>query len=158
MKKIIFLLIFSTAIYTSSNAQSTSNTVYFELGGPGLASFNYDTRFTKNSNSGFGGRIGIGGYGDRYESVFTVPLGINYITSGDNKNFFEVGMNYTFVKADEPFFDFGDINSPSFATLNFGYRKQPIKNGFVFRAAVNPVIAGGGFNPFYFGIAFGYKF
>ena len=157
MKKLFSVLICSIVFNTFSFAQSANNTVFFELLGPGLASFNYDTRFTKKSD-GWGGRIGIGGFGDRYESVITLPIGVNYITSGDNKNFFEVGINYTFVKADYPIFDFGDYNSISFTTLNFGYRKQPIKNGFVFRAAINPIIADGAFNPFYFGIGFGYKF
>ena len=158
MKKNIFIFISLLTCSLTINAQSpNSNAVFFEIGGPGLASFNYDTRFTKQA-TGWGGRIGIGGFGDRDESVITIPIGINFITSGDNRNFFEVGINHTFVKADYPIFDFGDFNSISFSTLNFGYRKQPIKNGFVFRAAVNPIIADGAFNPFYFGIAFGYKF
>lgn len=158
MQKILFILLTFISINNLAKAQSAnSNTVFFEVGGPGLASFNYDTRFTKTS-TGWGGRIGIGGFGDRDESVITIPIGINFITSGDNRNFFEVGINHTFVKAEYPIFDFGNFNSISFSTLNFGYRKQPIKNGFVFRAAVNPIITNGSFNPFYFGIAFGYKF
>ncbi len=157
MKKILLLSIALITILNFAKAQSKSNVVYFEVLGPGIASFNYDSRFSKNSK-GWGYRVGIGGFGDRYENIITVPLGVNFITSGDNRNFFEVGINHTFVKADEPIFDFGDVSSISFSTLNFGYRKQPVKNGFVFRAAINPIIVDGSFNPFYFGIAFGYKF
>ena len=157
MKKIIAICLLLFVFSTFAKGQTSSNVVYFELLGPGIASFNYDTRFTKKQN-GWGGRIGIGGFGDRQESILTIPLGINYITSGDDKHYFEVGINHTFVNANAPIFDFGDISSKNFTTLNFGYRRQPLKNGFVFRAALNPIIVDGAFNPFYFGISFGYKF
>ena len=157
MKKIILIVIISFVSTSFVHAQRNANVTYFEIGGPGLASINYDTRFTK-SNKGFGGRIGIGGLGADGITVITIPVGINYLASGDDKHFFELGINQTFLSANSNIFSSNNNTTTSFTTLNFGYRSQPIKEGFMFKAAVNPIIANGNFFPFYFGLGFGYKF
>jgi hypothetical protein len=159
MKKIIIILISCLTSATTINAQSkNSNTVFFEVGGPGLASFNYDTRFTKSS-SGWGGRIGIGGFGGKNDlGVLTIPIGINFLASGDDKHFFEAGINQTFLSVKENIFGENNSSSSTFTTLNFGYRSQPKGQGFVFKASVNPIFSNGYFFPFYFGVGFGYKF
>ena len=62
MKKFFIL---SVLVLLLSNLAKSQSVVFFELGGPGLASFNFDTRFT-GRNDGIGGRIGVGGFSIRY--------------------------------------------------------------------------------------------
>ena len=160
MKRIAFIILIILVSTNLLNAQKKSNVMFFEIGGPGLASFNYDRRFT-NSDDGFGARIGVGGIGSTNSEsigVITFPIGLNYLATGDHKNYFELGINQTFLSANSNIFNSNNTITTSFTTLNFGYRLQPIKNGFVFKAAVNPIIVDGTFFPFYFGIGFGYKF
>ena len=136
----------------------SAKSVFFELGGPGLASFNFDTRFSKRED-GFGGRIGFGGFsiksdGDNAGVIF-IPIGLNYLLGRDNRNYFELGAGVTPVFAS----DGGDGNfSSTFGHLNFGYRLQPQDGGFTFRAFITPVFASFGFIPYYGGVSFGYKF
>ncbi len=159
MKKIFFsiaLLFLATACL---QAQTAAKSAYVELGGPGLASINYDTRFSK-TEGGLGGRIGIGGFSVAGAGVLTVPVGLNYLIGKDRKNYFEIGAGYTYahLSAGSDAI-FGDANtSASFGHLSFGYRLQPANGGFTFRAAVVPVFGKGYFIPYYFGISFGYKF
>ncbi len=156
MKKIVLLIAVVIAFQWCA-AQVNNNSVYFELFGPGLASFNFDKRFEKK-NDGWGYRVGIGGVGGKGDGFLSLPIGINYITGNDDRHFFEVGLNYTFVQTDGSIFDFGNGRTKSFATLNFGYRSQPKNKGFQFRVAANPIITNGYFMPYYFGLSFGYKF
>ena len=75
-------------------------TVFLEVGGPGLAlTINYDTRF-KNTRDKWGYRVGMGYYNTGSNSVFSIPLQVNYLwgfgqTGGDS--FLEVGGGTTFV-------------------------------------------------------------
>lgn len=162
MKKIFFaLMLLFVAI--NLNAQSPAKAAYFEIGGPGLASLNYDMRFTK-SEDGIGGRIGVGGFSinDDYDKVgvLFVPVGLNYLIGKDKRHYFELGAGATFVSAHSSSTnstDDGNFRS-TFGHLNFGYRLQPADGGFFFRAAINPVFGKGFFLPYYAGLAFGYKF
>ena len=167
MKK-LFLAIISFAFFITSNAQkgntdatSPAKAIYFELGGPGVASFNYDMRFTK-SEKGIGGRIGIGGFsigssGERTTAIF-IPIGINYIASKDERNYFEVGGGVTPVIINDNTSGSSDNFRSTFGHLSIGYRLQPREGGFFFRAAITPVFGKNFFWPYYGGIAFGYKF
>lgn len=155
MKKIILTLSFVTLGFIASQAQ----TMFFELGGPGLASINFDTRFNK-SDAGLGGRVGVGGFsvgtsGDRVGIVF-IPIAANYLIGKDGKNYFEVGGGITPVIASASNAD-GNFTS-TFGHVSFGYRMQPAEGGFTFRAFINPVFGSGFFIPYYAGISFGYKF
>jgi len=123
---------------SSQSAQS----VYFELGGPGIASFNYDLRFS-GRQGGLGGRIGFGSSVDG-NSVFFLPLGINYLI-GKEKHFFEIGAGVTPVFGDE--YPADSAISELFGQLLFGYRFQPINDGFTFRAFVCPVFNSNDFVP-----------
>lgn len=147
--------------YEKQPATAPAKAVYFELGGPGLASINYDMRFTR-SESGIGGRIGFGGFslgsGTDRTSVIFIPIGINYIMSKDQKNYFEVGGGVTPVLVNETYSGTSDNFRSTFGHLNIGYRLQPKDGGFFFRAAINPVIGKGFFWPYWGGIGFGYKF
>ena len=137
-----------------------AKSIYAELGGPGLASLNFDTRFS-GKNGGLGGRIGIGGglqvSGTNY---LLVPAGINYLLGKDDKNFLELGLGITYVTpSDGSDNDRGDdVFDGTFGHLWFGYRLQPIDQGVTFRAGICPLIAGGSFIPYYAGISVGYKF
>ena len=92
MKKAFLVLAIALGLTQIVSAQAKS--AYFELGGPGLASVNFDSRFTK-SEAGIGGRIGIGGFSIDDASIIFVPIGINYLLGKDNKNYFEVGGGVT---------------------------------------------------------------
>jgi hypothetical protein len=151
MKKHFLLCAFVLALGHYCSAQAKS--VYFELGGPGLASINFDTRFTK-SESGIGGRVGVGGFSIDGDGAVFVPLGLNYIVGKDNRNYFEMGAGIT------PVIGTGgaDEFSETFGHLLFGYRMQPVNGGFTFRAFINPVFGKGFFIPYYAGLSFGFKF
>ena len=159
MKKFYILIAF-TLIYTVSNSQ-VAKSVYFELGGPGLASFNFDTRFS-NKQDGIGGRIGIGGFslrtlGDRVTTIF-LPIGLTYLLGKNTSNYFEVGGGVTPVFGNSTLVNSSSDFSSTFGWASFGYRLQPLNKGFTFRAAINPIIAKGVFWPYYGGVSFGYKF
>lgn len=146
---LVLILAITAIVPTALKAQS----IYFELGGPGLASVNYDTRFGKKED-GIGGRVGIGGFSIDGAGVVFVPLGVNYLLGKDNKNYFEIGGGVTPVIGTGAAGDF----SSTFGHLLFGYRMQPAVGGFTFRAFVCPVFGEGGFIPYYGGLSFGYKF
>lgn len=157
MRKFLFGVITLLVFVVTGQAQAAKS-VYFELGGPGIASFNFDTRFG-NKEDGLGGRIGVGGFsltidGEKNGVVF-IPIGLNYLLGKDTKNYFEIGAGITPVFASSD----GDGNfSSTFGHLNFGYRLQPQNGGFTFRAFITPVFGGFGFIPYYGGVSFGYKF
>lgn len=151
MKKILFTSLLIAAGYAGTNAQS----IYFELGGPGLASINFDTRFVARED-GIGGRIGVGGFSIDNAGVVFIPVGVNYLLGKDGKNYFELGGGVT------PVFGTGNLNEDNFSStfghLLFGYRMQPGPGGFTFRAFISPVFGNGFFIPYYGGVSFGYKF
>ena len=147
MKKVLFLFFVSLVLSKIGAAQAKS--VIFELGGPGLASINFDSRFSKKED-GIGGRIGLGGFSVDGEGIVFVPVGLNYILGKDNKNYFEMGAGVT------PVIGTGNDNnfSETFGHLLFGYRMQPANGGFTFRAFINPVFGSGFFMPYYGGVCF----
>lgn len=167
MKKLLFAAAFLSVAFLSQaqetvTVQQPARAVFFELGGPGLASFNYDTRFSRRED-GIGARVGFGGFSvDRVGAVF-VPLGLNYLIGKDNKHYFELGAGVTPVFAfdnnDDGWDDSEDGTfTGTFGHLNFGYRLQPADGGFFFRASINPIFGKGAFIPYYGGVSFGYKF
>lgn len=156
MKKLFFLAVLFFTGASAVNAQAAKS-IHFELGGPGLASFNFDTRFSAKED-GIGGRVGIGGFGIDGESVIFIPIGVNYLLGKDSKNYFEIGGGVTPVFVSEDLTDDGDNFSSTFGHILFGYRMQPKDGGFTFRAFVSPVFGSGFFIPYYGGVSFGYKF
>lgn len=137
--------------YSMKAAQS----VYGEIGGPGILSINYDQRF--KGQKGWGFRAGVGGIGFLTAGVFAAPVGLNYL-SGKNGNYLELGAGISAltVTDGEDFFD--NSNSTIFGYLNFGYRYQPEKKGFTARVFVSPLITGAGVFPFYGGLSAGIRF
>ena len=154
MKKIFLLAAITFYLAEFSHAQSGAKSVYAELGGPGLASINFDTRFSKKED-GIGGRIGIGGFNVDGSGVVFVPIGVNYIVGKDGRSYFELGAGITPVFGTG---DAGDNFSETFGHILLGYRMQPKEGGFTFRAFICPVFGSGFFVPYYGGLYFGYKF
>lgn len=137
--------------------QTAAKSMYFELGGPGLASINFDTRFGPREG-GLGGRIGFGGFSIDGSSVVFVPVGLNYLIGKETKHYFELGGGVTPIIASGDFTNDGSTFTSTFGHLNFGYRLQPQKSGFTFRAFITPIFGEFGFLPYYGGVSFGYKF
>jgi hypothetical protein len=135
--------------------QPPAKVVYAEVGGPGLLSINYDMRLTR-SNAGFGFRAGFGGWSIKESKLVLVPLGLNYITSKNNRDFFEAGAGTTIVSNSNK--DATGAFKHSFGFLNLGYRKQPAEGGYFFKANLVPVFGSGFFWPYYAGVGFGYTF
>ncbi|MEP6585004.1 MAG: hypothetical protein ABJA90_12095 [Ginsengibacter sp.] len=162
MKKVQILfaciLFFSFASYAQP-----AKAVYAEIGGPGLASANFDMRF-QNSEDGFGFRAGIGGFSlsdginNERVGIITVPVGLNYLLGKDEKNYFEIGVGFTYINANAKDEFNSDNFSSSFGNLTLGYRLAPAKGGFMFKAQITPVFGKGFFIPYYAGLGFGYKF
>ena len=92
---------------------------------------------------------------EKFGVVF-VPVGVNYLIGKDSRNYFELGGGVTFVSSSDSYSN-ENFNS-TFGHLNFGYRLQPVKGGFFFRATMNPIFGKGFFLPAYGGLSFGYKF
>ena len=158
-------LVFSSVLFLlcSYACHAQAKSMYFELGGPGLASINYDMRFQK-TEGGLGGRIGIGGFslsedGDKVSAIF-LPIGVNYLLGKDERNYFEIGGGITpvFISSNSSSAQDDDNFTSTFGHLNFGYRLQPKNGGFLFRAGIVPIFNKNGFVPYYFGLSFGYKF
>src|SRR5258708_31627696 len=137
MKK--FLVAFLVIISVKAYAQSPAKSIYFELVGPGIAAVNFDMRFAK-SESGIGGRIGLGGFsvgsGTEKATAVFIPVGLNYLLGKDGRHYFELGGGATFVSSRD---QVGGNFSSTFGHLNFGYGLQPTEGGFLFRAAITPV-------------------
>ena len=161
MRKISALLLAAVFAASYSEAQQSVNTqgpakvVYAEVGGPGLLSINYDMRLTK-ANDGFGFRAGFGGWSLKDSKLVLVPLGINYITSKNDRDFFEAGAGMTIVSNSNK--NASGAFKSSFGFLNLGYRKQPGEGGYFFKANLVPVFGNGFFWPYYAGVGFGYAF
>ena len=152
MKKLMVLIALIMGLFRVASAQ-TAQTVYFELGGPGIASFNFDTRF--KGEAGLGARFGVGGVSIDGEGVVFLPVGLNYLIGKDSRHYFELGAGATPVFGS----DTGDGTfSDVFGHLVFGYRLQPLNGGFSFRDFICPIFGNGDFIPYYAGISFGYKF
>ena len=149
---IIFLL-----IAVSAKAQTAAKSVYFELGGAGLASINYDMRLQKK-DGGLGFKVGVGGFSIDGVGALLVPIGLNYLISKDERNYFEVGAGVTIVSITETYNNESDNFSTTFGHAYFGYRLQPKNGGFIFRAGITPIFRENFFFPYWAGISLGYKF
>lgn len=165
MRKIVSLTACILALSLTLQAQTAAKSIYAELGGPGVVSFNFDSRFSKKED-GLGGRIGIGGFtfrdwfDDGKTTVIFVPIGLNYLMGKDGKNYFELGASITptFTSYTGSANSEDETFSTTFGNLLFGYRLQPKNGGFTFRGFISPLISKEGFIPYYGGISLGYKF
>jgi len=166
MKKQILISILILLLFNVAYAQKSAKSIFFEIGGPGLASVNYDMRL-QNKEDGIGFRVGVGGFSlrdDFYNSsqrtgLLTIPVAVNYLLGKDKRNYFEIGAGATYVSLtnEDEFSDDSQFSS-SFGHLHFGYRLQPQNGGFTFRAGMTPIFNSNGFIPYYVSLSFGYKF
>jgi hypothetical protein len=173
--KFIFSVLLITCFCKSSIAQKlnsahadsvlnrSSKAVFLEIGGPGIFfSANYDTRFAPKPD-GFGARLGLGYiYADNADFI-TVPVQINYLL-GKRNSFLELGLGGTFLSFNNKntsssfsFVNNAKHNAIVLGTSTIGYRYQPVKGGFNFRAGVNPLFDSSTFVLFA-GLSFGYCF
>lgn len=165
----VILLLFPFAMVFGQSMNSESNlanpeqgkraqSIYFEILGPGATySFNYDTRF-QNSRDGLGGRAGISLITIEGNSVFTLPVMLNYLLGKDSK-YFEMGIGATYIgfNSNDESVLFAD-DSTIFGTMVFGYRYQPTDGGFMFRTGLSPIYTQGNFTPYFPYLSFGYTF
>jgi hypothetical protein len=178
MRKLLTLFLFTIIAHAYSSAQVDTiklsemskgprivtdrapQAIYFQLGGSGpYLSANYDRRFSKKLD-GAGFAIGIGYWGDSYESYFSIPFSLNYLV-GRKTHFVEFAGGATFVS--NTYEDWwgggnGSITDNYFVYhMNVGYRHQPAAGGFFFRGGFSPIIDHDEFiMSFYLG--FGYNF
>jgi len=156
MKKMISLLLVSFAILSAGYAQTAAKAVYLEVLGPGgLYSVNYDMRFTPTQN-GLGFRVGFSTFSYQSVSIVTIPIGINYLI-GHERNFFEVGVGYTYASISSKTRLKSKNFSSSFGNATLGYRFAPVKGGVFFKVELSPLLGNGFFIP-WGGIGVGYKF
>lgn len=147
-----------------SNLRATS--VFVDIG-PSLFTLNGDIRFERKLN-GFGMRAGIGyvNVGDDNGAI-TIPIMLNYLL-GKNGKYFEIGAGATIVNNKGGLL-FNDTYAPpgsntiekktsAFGMMNFGYRRQPLYGGFLFRAGFAPVFEKDKFIPYIPYLSFGYSF
>lgn len=136
---------------------SSAKVVYLEGGAPGWLSVNYDMRLGK-TDDGLGFRVGVGGWSVKKSTRLYVPVGLNWLTSKNQLDYFEAGAGFTFVNnsSAEP----GDTGpfKKSFGFLSLGYRKQPADGGFFWKAALVPIFGEGFFVPYAVGAGLGYTF
>ncbi len=159
----IIIVLFLAAVQYQSKAQSpVQSNVFFEALGPGgVFSVNYEARFSSDPNyPGLGIRAGLSYTQISPVSLFTVPVQVNYLFGHDEK-YFEVGGGATYATAS--FTDISDSNNSAsggtvIGTLTFGYRKQPVDGGFMFRAGVSPVFGKGFFYGYWPYVSVGYSF
>ncbi|MFM7645545.1 MAG: hypothetical protein ACKO41_02415 [Sphingomonadales bacterium] len=165
----------SQAVESKFSELTPRQNVYVELGGNGIA-FNvmYERRLQKQSD-GVGIKAGIGGFSGSYEKVFTVPVGVNWLLTKDNKHFFEAGVGATFLHYQDSY-DYwcpgGNCNpfpvdviglsienkNSLYGHLTLGYRRQPKNGGITWGAALTPHFNQNGFWPVWLGFKFGYSF
>ncbi|MDR3611850.1 MAG: hypothetical protein P4L27_14870 [Ignavibacteriaceae bacterium] len=115
------------------------NSIYVEALGSGLFySVNYDRLFSHN----IGGRIGIGLLSDGLNSLYFIPVTLNYLIGKGNSKL-ELGAGVTIVAADIDLFGTGHRTSGSLVlgTAIIGYRYQPADGGFLFRIGFTPLFS-----------------
>lgn len=166
-------LIFLGCIFCSDNSvyaqEERAHSVYLEAFGAGAAySANYDVRFAEKQD-GFGLRAGIGYHAVSGSSFLSVPVLVNFI-SGKGKHFFEAGLGASFISFKDKYYNpifYPNPNDDVFlfnhgnrfwGMMNIGYRKQPVGQGFIFRAGISPVFGHGSFIPYWPYVSLGYKF
>jgi hypothetical protein len=178
MKKLIAFILFTIIAHTYSAAQADTiklsqinkgprivtdrapQAVYFQVGGSGpILSANYDRRFGKKLD-GAGFAVGIGYFTDSEESIFSIPVSINYLI-GRKTHFVELAGGATFVS--DTYEDWWSGSGENITEtyfiyhVNVGYRHQPATGGFFFRGGFSPLLdQDDAVMSFYLG--FGYNF
>ena len=172
----LFLLFsISSAQVGTSTFQSHHKNVYVELLGSSiLTGVNFDMRLKPGQMDGIGFRAGVGGInisgssdGEDYQiGLVTIPLEFNHLV-GEGKHSFVSGIGllpaYATVSGKGDFSEDTWVEAEGFGLaggfLTLGYRRQPLDNGFMFQANLNPlVLRGSGFRIGWIGIGIGFGF
>lgn len=145
-----------------SDKQGYRKAVFAEVLGNGpLFSINYDMRLERFRNDGLGIRAGIGlgalhgSSAAEFSRYLSIPLTVNYIV-GKKRHGLETGAGITSQFALTDLDKAAQIRPLGF--LNVGYRYQPLKDGFLFRATFSPYIGPSTFDSFWIGMSIGYSF
>jgi hypothetical protein len=164
-KTMIMLVMFVVVPRLTAVAQPSSgytpNAVYCEVLGQGfLYSLNYDHRFSENIAVRVGfSRFTIGFISD--VAITTIPLMVEYL-SGNGDHHLEIGVGivpvYGSISGD--FFGAREGSAGAWvtvATATFGYRYQPVREGFLFRIGLTPFLFGST-GQIFGGVSIGYAF
>lgn len=169
MKQLILSTI-ACALLLTTHAQGNKS-VFLEFGGNGLGfSANFDSRF-KNSEKGFGYRVGIGFIPPTKSaadiiypstpSFLTIPVGVNHL-AGKAPHYFESGLGVTYMYTSgtmtSEFWGYEeDVSGSYFAFVpSIGYRHARTGKAFQYRILISPVISEGAM--FWAGLSVGYQF
>jgi hypothetical protein len=143
-------------------AAERPRSVFIEVGGAGLAlTLNYDARFGQTRDK-WGYRLGAGYYNTGANSVFSVPLQINYLYAigQSTSSFVEAAAGTTFLYSrgspNGTFFEFDNITGFC-GSISLGYRYQQENGGINFRIVFDPIIYDEGIL-FEGGLSIGYTF
>jgi hypothetical protein len=162
MKKLIlsFVSVLSAIILFAQQSE-TAKTVkqfYTEMGGAGiLFSANFDSRFVKDKQVGWGARIGLGftikdneEYIDqngnvnyRFRTIGTFPIGFNYLFGKETSpHTFETGAGITILSSKTEMLNYEGHQKAGnlMGFFSFMYRRQPINGGFTWRMGFTPLI------------------
>ncbi len=93
MKKLFMIFVLALASYQMTSAQSAQS-VYFELGGPGLHPSTMIPVLPVGKTV-LEGVSASGAYTVDGEGIVFVPVGINYLLGKDSRHYFEVGGGAT---------------------------------------------------------------
>jgi hypothetical protein len=117
--------------------KQANNTVYFEIGGPGVI---YSITYERHLVAGLNLRVGGGGAAFQGGGYAVFPVGLNYMGIGGKKHHLELGMTANiWVGGGGGVAASGVVLSPL-----AGYRLQPFEGGFNFRAGLSPFVFAGG--------------
>lgn len=144
-----------------SDKQGFRKAIFAEALGNSLLSLNYDMRLQRFKNDGLGIRAGLG-LGQQFDNTFSefnryiaVPVTINYIF-GPRRHGIETGVGITPQIALSESGNSSQISPLGF--FNLGYRYQPLKDGFLFRATWAPHLDSGSIQYVWLGASVGYSF
>lgn len=151
------LLLSLSSISAQDNEPQRSSVVYLNGFGNALTyALTYDTRFG-NTQNGWGGSIGVGGFAMDSRYFVNIPVQISYLF-GEKNNFFEIGAGATFLASNMRWTEMGISGKSTtniVGTLNFMYRLQMPK-GFFLRTGWTPMFGQFHSNDFedsYYGIS-----
>jgi len=120
MKNIIFILLFTGALYGQKNS------VYLEsLGNGFLGSVNYERQLTKGPKlfvrAGIGFNSNLGILGDT-EISYTIPISLHYLVSLKNNNYLDLSVGPTLIESS--FDSFDAPNTILYLFTNIGFRRD----------------------------------
>ena len=151
--------------------------IYMELLGSSVGGgVSFDMRLNRGRMDGIGFRAGIGGIhvsGTDFETnnyvslgIVTFPVEFNNLV-GKRRSSFEAGIGllpvYGAIAGQGEITNYEYVQADGFALaggyLTFGYRLQPLRNGFMMNFKWNPMfLRGAGFTTGWFGLGLGFGF